>query len=81
MTNNEAIEILNALAWVQGGPDREETITAISMAIEALSAETKIKCIAQIKVDTEEIVRRIKEECGLMDTVTSCTKEMKINDE
>ena len=37
MTNNKAIEILNALAWVQGGPDREETITAISMAIEALN--------------------------------------------
>ena len=62
MTNNKAIEILNALAWVQGGPDREEIITAISMAIEALSTETKTKCIAQIKVDTEEIVRRIKEE-------------------
>ena len=37
MKNEKAIEILNALAWVQGGPDREETITAILMAIEALS--------------------------------------------
>ena len=37
LTNKKAIEILNALAWVQGGPDREETITAISMAIEALA--------------------------------------------
>ena len=37
LTNKKAIEILNALAWIQGGPDREETITAISMAIEALT--------------------------------------------
>ena len=37
LTNKKAIEILNALAWVQGGPDREEIITAISMAIEALA--------------------------------------------
>ena len=36
MKKEEAIEILNALAWTQGGADREETITAISMAIEAL---------------------------------------------
>lgn len=37
MKNEKAIEILNALAWVQGGADREETIIAISMAIGALS--------------------------------------------
>lgn len=37
MEREKAIEILDALAWVQGGPDREEIITAISMAIEALS--------------------------------------------
>lgn len=41
MEREKAIEILNVLAWVQGGPDREEIITAISMAIEALSAEVK----------------------------------------
>lgn len=39
MEREKAIEILNALAWVQGGPNREETITAISMAIEALQVE------------------------------------------
>lgn len=39
MKREKAIEILNALAWVQGGADREEIITAISMAIEALSTE------------------------------------------
>lgn len=40
MEREKAIEILNTLAWVQGGPDREEIITAISMAIEALSERT-----------------------------------------
>lgn len=39
MEREKAIEILNALAWVQGGPDREEIIAAISMAIEALQVE------------------------------------------
>ena len=41
MEKEKAIEILNALAWVQGGADREETITAISMAIEALQAKAE----------------------------------------
>ena len=41
MKKEEAIEILNALAWVQGGADREETITAISVAIEALQAKAE----------------------------------------
>lgn len=43
LTNKEAIEILNALAWVQGGPDREEVITAISMVIDALKSKPKSK--------------------------------------
>lgn len=35
-------------------------------AIESLpSAEPKTKCVAQIKVDTENIAKRIKEECGV----------------
>ena len=42
LTNKKAIEILNALAWVQGGPDREEVIAAVSMAIEALNQTTWI---------------------------------------
>lgn len=41
MKKEKAIEILNALAWNQGGADREETIAAISMAIEALQAKTE----------------------------------------
>lgn len=39
MTREEAIKILNVLAWVQGGPDREKIIKAVSMAIESLSAD------------------------------------------
>lgn len=41
MEKEKAIEILNALAWDQGGADREETITAISMAIEALQVKAE----------------------------------------
>lgn len=41
MEKEKAIEILNALAWVQGGADREETIAAISMAIETLQAKAE----------------------------------------
>ena len=47
MTREEAIEKLNALAWVQGGPDREEIIKAIEMAIESLSAEQKEEELAK----------------------------------
>lgn len=45
--------------------DIEEVVTD---AVKQLpSAEAKTKCIAQIKVDTEEIVRRIKEEYDITD--------------
>lgn len=66
MKKEEAIEILNALAWVQGGPGREETITAISMAIEALQAEavsedTQIKTeLAHIKTRLENVEKRLQ---------------------
>lgn len=36
MTNEKVIEILNTLAWNQGGPNREEIIEAISIAIALL---------------------------------------------
>ena len=54
MKREEAIEILNALAWVQGGPDREEIITAISMAIEALSADVVSRDIYDKRIQTDE---------------------------
>ena len=40
---------------------------AYDMAIEALQAEPKTKCVARIEVDTEEIVKRIKEEYDITD--------------
>lgn len=54
MTRQEAIEILNALAWVQGGADREETITAINMAIEALQAEPAHGRL----IDVDELIKK-----------------------
>ena len=36
--------------------------------LEALQAEPKTKCIAQIEVDTEEVVKRIKEEYDITDS-------------
>lgn len=44
-------------------------------AINALpSAEVETKCVAQIKVDTEEIVRRIKEEYDIMGGWIPCSE-------
>jgi hypothetical protein len=40
------------------------------------SADAKTKCIAQIKVDTEEIVRRIKEEYDITDGWIPCSKRL-----
>lgn len=40
------------------------------------SAETKTKCIAQIKVDTEELVRRIKEEYDITDGWIPCSERL-----
>ena len=54
MKREEAIKILNALAWVQGGPNREEIITAISMAIEALSADVVSRDIYDKRTQTDE---------------------------
>lgn len=48
MKKEKAIEILNALAWVQGGADREEIITAISMAIEALQDTQSAKITTEL---------------------------------
>lgn len=40
------------------------------------SAEAEIKCVAQIKVDTEEIVRRIKEEYDITDRWIPCSERL-----
>ena len=40
------------------------------------SAEVRTKCVAQIKVDTEEIVRRIKEEYDITDRWIPCSERL-----
>ena len=49
---------------------------ANQIILDALSADAKTKCIAQIKVDTEEIVRRIKEEYDITDGWIPCSKRL-----
>ena len=72
MTREEAIDYLqdakSALSY--------KFDEAINMAIEALTAEEKTKCVAQIKVDTEEIVRCIKEEYDITDGWIPCSERL-----
>ena len=46
------------------------------MHLETLQAEPKTKCIAQIEVDTEEVVKRIKEEYDIMDGWIPCSERL-----
>ena len=74
MTREEAIRIIENTfqdAYVYKYYD-SVTHQALDMAIEALKAEPK--CVAQIKVDTEEIVRRIKEEYDIMGGWIPCSE-------
>ena len=48
-------------AWKRAKAKKNKVIEEVP------SAEAKTKCIAQIKVDTEELVRRIKEEYDIAD--------------
>ena len=83
MTREEAIKRLHKYAkyaydiWNDGDADAE----AFDMAIEALKAEPKTKCVARIEVDTEEIVRRIKEEYDITDGWIPCSERLPKNDE
>lgn len=49
---------------------------ANQIILDALSAEAETKCVAQIKVDTEEIVRRIKEEYDITDGWIPCSERL-----
>lgn len=71
LTNKKAIEILNALAWVQGGPDREEIITAISMAIEALADKPTGEWVNREKCQVDEDAYEVAtcSECGAEITI------------
>lgn len=54
---------------------------ANEIILEALSADAETKCIAQIKVDTEEVVRRIKEEYDITDGWIPCSERLPKRDE
>lgn len=55
----------------------DDMIGRIQLGLKRLpSAETKTKCIAQIKVDTEELVRRIKEEYDITDGWIPCSERL-----
>lgn len=54
---------------------------ANQIILDALSAEAETKCVAQIKVDTEEIVRRIKEEYDITDGWIPCSERLPKRDE
>ena len=80
MTREEAIKKLNALAWVQGGPDREEMIEAVSMAIESLSAEAKEEDLAKdiarrmaTIIENEQDMRVILKNASAEPTCKKCT--------
>lgn len=49
---------------------------ANQIILDALSGEAETKCVAQIKVDTEEIVRRIKEEYDIMGGWIPCSERL-----
>ena len=78
MTREEAIKILKAIRVYECYPKSasEETKEAIDMAIEALSANAKTKCVAKIEVDTEEIIKRIKEEYDIIDVWIPCSERL-----
>lgn len=82
MTRKEAINTLaNFKVYISGGGVTDKKANeALDLAIATLvhlpSAETKTKCIAQIKVDIEELVRRIKEEYDITDGWVSCSERL-----
>lgn len=80
ISREEAIEQLqNSKDLIkQDGQDYldERDIPLLDMAIEVLSAEAETKCIAQITVDVDEIVERIKEEYDITNEWISCSERL-----
>ena len=62
-------DVLKLVSAVSGdvSMDTDERIKLYAEICSLPSAEAKTKCIAQINVDTEEVVRRIKEEYDIHD--------------
>ena len=46
------------------------------MHLETLQVEPKTKCVARIELDTEEVVRRIKEEYDITDGWIPCSERL-----
>ena len=73
MTREEAIL---KIEYIRDGNDFTPTdaqVKAMNMAIEALQTKDKpFKAVAEVKVDTDEIVKRIKEEYVFADEVVRC---------
>lgn len=75
MTREEVIDIIRQYECCN------EHIEACEMAIDALSADAKTKCIARIEIDMEEVVKRIKEEYDITDSWIPCSKRLPSDDE
>lgn len=92
-TSSDLISRANAIRWVKtecnpyGKPtlDYDSGLKVIEhlkkMPSELQSAEAKTKCVAQIKVDTEEIARRIKEEHDITNEWIPCSERLPKRDE
>ena len=74
MTKEEAIDCLEGLKIYLKIEYIDQE--AVDMAIAALSADAKTKCIVQIKVDTEEVIKHIKEEYDIVDKWIPCSERL-----
>lgn len=79
MTREEAIDCLEGLKIYLKTEHIDQE--AVDMAIDALSADAKTKCIARIEIDTEEIVRCIKEEYDITTGWILCSERLPKDDD
>lgn len=86
-TMNEQHTVDHDRDWIIGCIEHDGFIKtdrfdkANQIILDALSAEAKTKCVAQIKVDTEELVSRIKEEYDITDGWIPCSERLPKEDE
>lgn len=59
MDRREAIQELANLAWVQGGANRDETIEALNLAIEALAETSTEDLISKADTISRQAVRNV----------------------
>lgn len=81
-TMNDQHTVDHDRAWIIGCIEHDGFIKtdrfdkANQIILDALSGEAETKCVAQIKVDTEEVVRRIKEEYDITDGWILCSERL-----